>query len=371
MNTLAVAVPGSQRCGIKDYADFLSKELQNDWLLVRIALPSSGAPQAWKRAAAAADTADMVLVHYEYGLFHSVKPYRNLFACFMKRLRPPVIVILHDLLPELRPRRSEQNPYRLQDALRDLAYIPFFPVWSGRLYGLADHFIVHAPHLCDKILATGVRAEVSFLQHPIPVSTRRWSFAQPKAYTFISPGFIKPHKGYLDFLKVVNSRPQWNWLIAGGPQSDTDQQFAHHLQSRISELGLTGRVTISGYQSREVLEEMMSQAGLAVFPYQRVTGSGAVAWAVGMGMPVMATDRDGFKALFSAAAGVALLPSSKMEQWPILVDKLLKDREQQLRLACNNIEFTMLNSYGEFARRISAIVMDVLRKPKKRGGADR
>ncbi len=366
MKTLAVVIPGENRCGIRDYSVFLNAELQHDWCLIEIKMPKGNAPLDWQQAAAAADSTDMVLVHYEYGLFHSVKPYRNLFARFMKRLRPPVVVILHDLLPELKPRSSEQSTYRPLDALRDLAYLPFFPGWSRRLYDLADHFIVHAPHFCDKIRSTGAQPEVSFSHHPIPRSSKKWRFNHPKKYTFITPGFIKAHKGYLDFLQVVNSRPHWNWLIAGGPQNDTDQLFVNHLQSRIDESGCADRVTISGYQSREALEEMMTEAALAVYPYQRVTGSGAAAWAIGMGMPVMATDHDSFQAFLNANGGIALLPHDTIRQWMPLVDNLLKDHDRQLQLAHNNIEFTRLNNYGEYARRITAIGMEILHKMKQK-----
>lgn len=367
MKTMAMAAPGNLRCGITDYAGFLGKALQADWHLVDIELPAGSEPKAWQQAAAQADPADLVLVHYEYGLFRSVKPYRNLFARFMKRLRPPAIVILHDLLPALTPRRGEHDRFRLRDALRDLAYLPFFATWSSKIYGMADHFIVHAPQLYHGVRSTAPRAGVSFLRHPIPATSRQWRFGQPRMHTFISPGFIKPHKGYLDFIEVVPSRPHWNWLIAGGPQNDKDRQFADLLRSRIGELGLTDRVTISGYRSRAELEEMMTLAELAVFPYQQVTGSGAVAWAVGMGMPVAVTDQDAFRELRQTGCGLALLPGGKPDQWPDLVGSLLDDRERLQRLARTNTRFSSLNGYDATARHITAIAETILQQAEHIG----
>ena len=360
MKTLAVAAPGATRCGITDYAAFLGKSLQADWQLLEIQLPASDSPRAWRNAAGQADPADLALIHYEYNLFRSVKPGRNLFARFMQRLKPPAIVILHDLLPELTPCRQARKPYRLRVALRDLAYLPFFSTWSKTLYGLADRFIVHAPHLAARARSRAPGVDVSFLPHPIPPTSRQWHIAQSKTYTFITPGFIKEHKGYLDFLDVVQSRPQWNWQIAGGPQNATDQQFVVHLHARITEMDLADRVTISGYRSREGMEEMMAGAELAVFPYRRVTGSGAAAWAVGMGMPVIATDRETFRDLVRAGGGLALLPGGKPEHWAELAGGLLADPERRRRLANANSRFSALHGYDETAGHITAIAAALL-----------
>jgi glycosyltransferase involved in cell wall biosynthesis len=370
MKTIAVVMPGNQYCGIQDHANFLNKELQKNWRLVEIKMSDPKSTMAWKRTALAANTADIVLVHYEYGLFGSVKPYRNIFARFIKYLKPPAIVILHDLLPELKPRKLRKDVYRVQDSLRNLVYLPFFSTWSIKLYGLADHFIVHAPPLQKRVQTLVPGTEVSFHEHPVPISSRQWSFEQSKIYTFVSPGFIKQHKGYLDFLEILNSRPDWTWLVAGGKQDAMDRQFFEYFISKIKSMGLLDRVTISGYLSRETIELKMSQAQVAVFPYQRVSNSGSVAWAVGMGMPVMTSDLETFQSLADDGAGLALLPSNKIDQWPMLVNDLLSDDLRLQQLALENRAFGRKNSFIKMAQHVSDIAMDVLQElgeNRKRG----
>lgn len=372
MKTMAIAAPGDPRCGIRDYADFLGQALQHEWHVVALELPDGTAAKAWRDAAARADAADLVLVHYEYGLFHSVRPYRNIFALFMKRLLPPAIVILHDLLPEYTPRWRERalHPYRLYDALRDLAYLPFFAAWTRDNYGLADHFIVHVPQMRDRVRNRAPGAGISFFLHPVPATSGHWHIGKPKQYTFISPGFIKAHKGYLEFLEVVNSRRDWTWLLAGGPQNDADREFADLLHGRIGDMGLEGRVTISGYLSRRELEQQMISAELAVFPYRQATGSGAAAWAVGMGMPILATGLDSFTALAEDGAGLFLVPGGKPEQWPELAAGLLDDRARQEQLALRNAAFSARHSYETLAGRITEIGAALLCR-KDDGGRDR
>jgi glycosyltransferase involved in cell wall biosynthesis len=369
MKTMALVSPGLPRCGIKDYSDFLKEKLKDYWHIADITLPDSTETKAWRTAAAQANRADLVLVHYEYGLFHSIRPYRNIFARFMHQLRLPIVVILHDLLPELRPRRGNQDSYRARDALRDLAYLPFFANWSRRLYNLADHYIVHAQPLYEKVRTLPFRVRVSRHQHPVPPISGRWHIEQQKKYTFITPGFIKPHKGYLDFLDGVKSHSHWSWCIAGSPQTDADQEFAGFLLARIHDLGLQARVKISGYQARVDLEKMMTRAEMAIFPYQRATGSGAVAWAVAMGMPVLTTDLDSFTALVQDGAGLILMPAKRPGLWPEFCESALRDTKRQAQLVAANMAFSTRHNYADTARQITAIGADLLRHPqnKKRG----
>lgn len=353
MKTLAVTIPPGPHCGIRDHALFLCRELERHWRLVPVPLPATCSRTAWKRAAAVADSSDLALVHYEYGLFHSIRPYRNLYRCFMKRLRPPAMVLLHDLLPTLRPRWPDR-PYTLRDALRDLAYLGFFPTWSAHLYALADHYLVHGPQLAGRLPADPGRATVSVHPHPLPPVRGQWRAGNTKNFTFISPGFVKPHKGYLDFLPILRGNPAWSWLIAGGPQDGTDQDFLCQLQARIRELGMEERVRCSGYLAREEMEQAMVQAEVAVFPYARATASGAAAWAMAMAMPVLTTDCTNFQALAAAGGGLFLLPRNDRTLWPDLVHGLLADRERQEELARANREFAATCSYRQLARNITA-----------------
>ncbi len=368
MRTMAIAGPGTLRCGIRDYAELLSDALGADWQTFFVAFPDSDTRRSWEDAAARAAQADLVLVHYEYGLFRSVKPFRNLFARFMKRLNAPAIVILHDTFPELSLRRQSQGSYWLRDALRDVAYLPFYRTWSIRLYGLADHFIVHAPHLRSRISEVAPCADVSFCLHPTPPAAGKWNPDQVKGYTFISPGFVKAHKGYLEFLQVVASQPYWQWLIAGGPQNEADYKFSLKLRAYIQKLELGERVRVTGYQSRAVTEEMMAQAELAVFPYQQVTGSGAAAWAMGMGMPILSTDLESFKTLLQAEGGLALLPGRQPESWPGLVDNLLSNPERLQQLAADNRQFSALHGYAQLAAYITEIGLALLRQRRLKAG---
>ena len=362
MKTLAVAIPMRQDCGIRDHADFLNTELREKWRLIEIEMPHNGRISTWRKIAKKNNSADLVLIHYEYSLFSSVKPYRNCFGAFINSLNAPAIVIFHDLLPELIPHRSYENRVHMKDYVRNLVYLPFFSNWTKKQYSLADHLIVHAHQLRKKIMKICVNADVTFAEHPIPQSTVRWCSNQAKKYTFVTPGFIKQHKGYLDFIKILLARPDWNWLIAGGPQTEADQGYAITLQKQINEIGLNDRVIISGYQSREILDKEIVQESLAVFTYQQVTNSGDVAWAIGAGMPVMTTDLETFTNLKAAHAGLALLPSGQVTQWSSIIDGLLGDSDRQKTLASSNFEFANTNSYAKMADLIDNIAITLLQK---------
>ncbi len=369
MRTLAVVQPEDKHCGILDHANFINAELQKSWRLARITMPEKGEIRAWKKAAADADIADMVLIHFEYGLFHSVKPYKNIFAQFIKALKPPVIVILHDLLPELKYKRSSPKKNKLKNLLRNLLYLPFQASWPRELYNLADHFIVHAPQLRKQLMNMGIQTKVSFLEHPIPSSPQRWSLQHSHKFTFITPGFTKEHKGYLNFLEVLSQHPNWNWCIAGGPQTTQDELFLEQLQAEIQSRELSSRVVLGGYQPREEIDKWLIQADWAVFPYKWTTSSGAVAWAIGLGIPIIATDLDTFKALVQAGAGIVLLPHITPQKWPGLISKFMNN-DMQRQLAAKNISFSQVNSYTGFAHKVNDIAMDILYNPQHTGEKD-
>jgi glycosyltransferase involved in cell wall biosynthesis len=295
--------------------------------------PESG--RAWRRAAATADRLDLVHVHYEYGLFRTVKPYRNRYATFLGRLRPPVVVTLHGPLPDLVPRWSSGR-LTLADLLRDLAYLPFFSRWSKILQRGIRHWIVHSQTLCNQTAIVTGEAECTYIPHPVPVVGRRWTLGRQREKVVVTPGFVKPHKGYGKLAQVLASDPSWSWIIAGGAQDQRDLEYLHRFRKVVAHSGLEDRVQITGYLDRAKMEATICGAALAVFPYDEVAGSGALAWTIGCGIPVATTDLPEFRSLRSAGAGIELLPAGGSDRWLAALDLLWRDSARLDELALRN-----------------------------------
>jgi glycosyltransferase involved in cell wall biosynthesis len=360
-----MAAPKKRVCGISDYAAFLYKAMGPKVECSWFDLPTTSSICSWRRAAARADDAQIAHVHFEPSLFKIPRPYINRFSTFMRRLRPPALVSLHNKVLPIRPFWSDKRPYGFWDVLRDLAYLPFFCGWEKSQYRRAGHFLVHSPELAAIATNFAGPHRVTHLFHPIPSVGRVWSPVEDHSLDLISLGFIKKNKGYQDLLDVVRHWPSLTWDVAGSPQDEYDRDFSKHFKSRIIEMELSGRIRITGYLSRERLEELAIRAKAAIFPFRWAAGSGTLTWAIGLGLPILATDLPAVVQFKEAGAGVELLPLNDPTSWAKRIAGILNDPEEQATLSEANLKFARQHGYIEFARQVEGLYRFLVNK----GGA--
>ena len=354
---LAIAAPRARACGIGDYAGFLAAALGPDINLFCVELPSGSSSHVWKQAATQAESADVAHVLFEPSLFSIPRPYVNRFATFMKRLKPPAVVTLHDILPQLRPRWSENQPHVLADLLRDLAYLPFFLPWERIQYKRAEHWLVHSPDLESRVSKLAGHERVSLALHPVPPAGRTWSADEEHPFDLISPGFVKAHKGYLGLLDLLPSLPNLSWVLAGGPQDKYDRFFTDRFKTRIEQLGLSDRVKLTGYLPRSDLEDLATRSKAAIFPFKWAAGSGSLTWAIALGLPILATDLPALVQFKKAGAGIKLLPldNSNSGGWHELIESVLRNPAAQSSLSEANLNFARRHSYAALAQLVKPI----------------
>ena len=358
---LGVTIAHRPRCGVGDFARRLVDAYPRDIDVRWIDYPDRDSRSAWRRAARRADDLDVVHVHYEYSLFRTVKPYRNRFAAFVGRLHPPVVVTLHGALPRLEPRwRSGRRG--VSAVLRDLAYLPFFSRWERILCRGVRYWIVHGLGVRDRVQGVVGVERTAYLPHPVPDVEPRWQPEAERERVIVTPGFVKPHKGYHVLARSLGESPSWSWIIAGGPQNRADEEYLRRLRDELASRGLGDRVRITGYLDRSDMEATLRGAAMAVFPYADVTGSGSVAWAIGCGVPVVATDLPEFRAMRSRGAGVELLPLGEPARWGEVLDRLWHERERLRELALRNLQFAAANGFGDCARAHAEIFSRVARE---------
>lgn len=345
---LGVAAGARERCGVGDFARRLVAVYPPDIEVVSIDTPAGGGSAAWRRAARAAQGVDVVHVHYEYGLFETVKPYRNLYAVFVEELRPPVVVTLHGPLPSLESRWCSGRR-GVADLLRDLAYLPFFARWDRIMQRGVAHWIVHSRSLCDQIEAAAGSDRSTYLPHPIPEVAHTWQPSTRGRLVMVTPGFVKPHKGYHELAKAMGTDWSWSWIIAGGPQDRRDRDFLRVLRDTLVSRRIEDRVRFTGYLDRGEMEATLCGAGLAVFPYAEVFGSGSVAWAIGCGLPVVTTDLPEFVEMKSDGAGIELLPVGATDRWAEIVRRLWSEPARLAAMARQNRAYAVANSFVDCA----------------------
>lgn len=353
MIRLAVVAPLGTRCGIADYARLLAQTLPADFDIQWIDPLADTSSDRRRDAARCANKADLVHLHYETNLFAPVKPYRNRFTAFLKQLRAPVVVTLHDQPPELVPRWRAEHPYHLRDLLRDIAYLPFFRHWDAEQYAHTSHWIVHTEELAQRVARHVAPERITLVPMPTPPSSLHWTLEAAAPHCLITPGFIKAPKGYEDLLPVLAARPSWQWVIAGGPQDEADQEYLAELKRQIGRLKVQDRVTITGYLSRDAMEQVLAKATLAVFPFRRTAGSSSVAWAAAVGTPIVATALPALCSMKQAGAGIETLPADDNTTWADILDHLLDAPDRLLSLSEKNIQYAGVRSYAHLGSQMA------------------
>jgi glycosyltransferase involved in cell wall biosynthesis len=242
------------------------------------------------------------------------------------------------------------------DGCRDAVYFPFFKRWDRWQHRRPQAWIAHTEALAGKISRHVSSSYVTFIPHPIPQTAAQWAYNKRQFVDLVTPGFIKAHKGYDKLLNVVRQTPSLNWLIAGGPQTGNDRRYLARLNKDIRHYGLQNRVTISGYLSREQMEDHLMGARLAIFPFQRVTGSGSISWAAGLGMPVLTTDLAPLRRRVEDGMGIRLLPQNSPQQWPRMITSILQDRQGLTALAERNRAYADRHRFNDLGQEIAIII---------------
>lgn len=363
MTRLAVVAPHRERCGVADYARQLTASLGAEWRIESLALPERDERCAWRRLARRAGQAELVQVHFEYSLFHVVKPYRNRYESLMRRLPGVRVVTLHGSLPRL-----ERRPLRTaRDALRQLFYLPYFASWETRMHATAEAFVVHTEAMRARAAAAAGADRVHRVPHPVPPCTRRWGLRPGAPTTLVTPGFVKPHKGYTQLLEAVGERTDWRWRIAGAAQTAADELYERRLRATVRSRGLAERVRFTGYLDPERLDEELASATVAVFPFETAAGSGSIAWAIAAGMPVLATDLPELEQLRDEGVGIELLPRAAIADWPTRIAALAGDPARLERLAARNRRYAEAHSYDRVAADLGDLFRRLLEAGRRRG----
>lgn len=103
-------------------------------------------------------------------------------------------------------------------------------------------------------------------------------------------GGLRPSKGVPELIEAfarIKDRPHARLLIAGYPSREFD---AGAEIERLSRLGIAGRAQIDlRYLGMSELGSLIRLASVVVFPYRSATSSGALALAMSLGRPVIAT----------------------------------------------------------------------------------
>jgi glycosyltransferase involved in cell wall biosynthesis len=212
-----------------------------------------------------------------------------------QRFRAPSVFTAHDLLP------------RRTSAKRDL--------WR-RLLARFDAVVVHTQRGRETLTELGVDARV--IPHPVyPSAATR----ADDGHTLLSLGVIRPYKGLPDAIEATRRIPEARLLVAGDPMMPLDGlRAAERVEWRL------------GFQPQQELDRALSEATIAVFPYQaELDQSGALLQALGAGVPAVVYDVAGLGEPVRRYGAGAVVPAGDVEALTDSIRALLEDADALAR----------------------------------------
>lgn len=180
------------------------------------------------------------------------------------------------------------------------------------------------------------RLVVSIPNLVLPVGTAQTAAVSPRRPAILAMGRLSREKGFdvliEAFGKLASRYPDWTLTILGdGPERRA-------LAVAIDRLGLRDRVDLPGQVSHP--SAVLRQAELFVCP-SRVEGFGmALCEAMACGLPVIATDADGPRAILRDDQNGLMVPREDRQALAAAMERLMTDGELRSRLGQRAVEVT-------------------------------
>jgi polysaccharide biosynthesis protein PslF len=262
----------------------------------------------------------VVVLQHEFGIFGGEAG--EYILDFVHALKKPLVTTFHTIFADPQPpyRRIQQQIADASDAIvvMNRQAIPYLT----RAFNLPEHKIFYIPHGAPE--PSGEERDRL---------RRRLGFEGRKVmFTF---GLLNRGKGIESVISalpgVVREVPETLYVIAGQTHPEVKKRegeaYREELQEMIRRLGLEANVRmIDRYFSEEELVDYLTACDLYVTPYpgmQQIT-SGTLAYAVGVGRPVLSTPYEHARDLLRGCEEL-LLPYGDTAAWERQLRRLLAD----------------------------------------------
>lgn len=199
-------------------------------------------------------------------------------AAFLRVLRRPIVVTIHDLYGPPGQARAMAKRELAMVVRGSAAVLVCSESERSRLAGLRTRVLAQViPHFVETRHVADRR-----------VARQRLGLEGARVLTVL--GFIHPRKGHgllLDALELLP--PDHVAVFAGGPPARGDD-YANHLMRLAQQRGLGDRVRLTGFLPEAELNDYLAATDLAICPFERVSASGSLSTWIGARRPILATD---------------------------------------------------------------------------------
>jgi polysaccharide biosynthesis protein PslF len=264
----------------------------------------------------------VVVLQHEFGIFGGEAG--EYILDFIRALKKPLVTTFHTIFADPQPpyRHIQQQIAEASDAIvvMNRQAIPYLT----QAFNIPEQKIFYIPHGSPKPFSE----ERDDLRRRLGFEGRKVMF------TF---GLLNRGKGIESIIEalpgVVREVPETLYVIAGQTHPEVKKRegeaYREELQEMVRRLGLEENVRmIDRYFSEEELVAYLTACDLYVTPYpgmQQIT-SGTLAYAVGVGRPVLSTPYEHARDLLRGCEEL-LLPYGDTEAWERQLRRLLANEE--------------------------------------------
>ncbi|MDQ1512739.1 MAG: polysaccharide biosynthesis protein PslF [Microbacteriaceae bacterium] len=310
----------------------------------------AGSVPSIERTVQALNGCDVAVVQHEYGIFGG--PDGDEVLEVLRRVRIPVIVVLHTVLTAPTPHQREV---------------------LTRVCALAETVVVMTRNARDR-LAAGYPVDlhaVRVVPHGVvaeAVALPRLPHVRKRILTW---GLLSPGKGIEWGIRAVDRlsdiRPTVEYVVAGQTHPKVraryGEQYREDLQGLVDDLGLGGSVALDGrYLDAAELRALLATADVVLLPYDsrdQVT-SGVLAEAVAAGVPVVATRFPHAVELLAHGAGL-LAEQGDPESMARALRTVLTAADVAERMHVSALRETADTSWPAVAARYRSMGADLIR----------
>lgn len=360
---MKVAMLGSweERCGIADYTHRLVEALRASAEIEAVeVVPASFGPgnrALYRALGTALNGADVAHVQHSYAIFGGMHPLRSGWSAMVSQVRRPLVVTLHEL--DLRVRGA----YRLPPPL-ELAYKRRFNR-SVFLHPAVRRWIVHSRELRDGLVSLGAPADrILYSPMPLepppagapPVRELRQRLCLEGKLPLVILGFLTRRKGYEVALAALRELPPEYVLVAAGGEHAADRTGTEAwLRSQAEVWEVSDRFRITGFLPAAELEAVTALADLVLAPFQEMSASASISYALARGKAVIASDLEENRLL----PCVRCFPRGEAKALSAAIREISGNRalKEELQQAAGN--YAKQQSYAALSARICHLYKEI------------
>jgi glycosyltransferase involved in cell wall biosynthesis len=363
--TVAMVTSWQERCGIAAYAEKLVEALGSR-VDVRVIQPpkTETSDAALNAVADAANRCDVIHIQHEYTFFNGLLPRSTTFFRLADRLRQPMVLTAHSVVPVERLLRLSEERRPPRRIVKRLAarWPPFRHAVERDPYRRAEQLIVHTRRCRERLLRLGLPGErlhylpagIPALPHPGALPADLAEFMD--AWTLTIVGYVSPNKGHDLAVAALATLPERvRLVIAGDTRVPTETETMDALREQIARSGLDKRVRITGFLAEETLSAVLERSRLVLAPHREATGSYSITLPLAAGRATVASDLACFREIQDEGKCMALVPAGDAAALARMVERLLGDGEEINRLEARTREYAGRRTWAAVAARTVAV----------------